>query len=269
MDNPNKIKSFDGALIPKEIIEAEYFAGELKQLNALADHVATLETELDEMREDESGEDGLLNDVLNEKGDSIPKANLNKRLKELDAKKTSAVMDAITRLVALFDEGKTDEMEVLIREVPELAEFDIRNKNGTFGKAKLKAALKAAADSAVVPEIYKDEYDALTAYAAKSAEKDEVNKAWKEARKALDDEVEAKYSELTVEEIKNLLFDQKWMKKINADVVDEIEQVLNTISSRVLLIAKRYEYTLGEIEDRTAKSRAAVVTALERMGYKW
>lgn len=269
VDDTSKVKSFEGALIPKEIIEAVYFADELAAINELMEQSAALEAELDEMREEESGDEGLLKDVLNDKGDSIPKANLNKRLKELDAKKTSAVMDAMTRLVALFDEGKTDEMESLIRKMPELAEFDIRNKNGTFGKAKLKAALKAAADSAVVPEIYKDEYDALTAYAAKSAEKDEADKAWKEARKALDDEVEAKYSELTVDEIKHLLFDMKWMAKLDADIRDEIEQVLNNLSSKVLLIAKRYEHTLGEIEDRTAKSRAAVVAALERMGYKW
>ncbi len=269
VDDTSKVKSFEGALIPREIIEAVYFADELAVINELMEQSAALEAELDEMREEESGDEGLLNDVLNDKGDSIPKANLNKRLKELDAKKTSAVMDAMTRLVALFDESKTDEMETLIREMPELAEFDIRNKNGTFGKAKLKAALKAAADSAVVPEIYKDEYDALTAYAAKSAEKDEADKAWKEARKALDDEVEAKYGELTVDEIKHLLFDMKWMAKLEADIRDEIEQVLNSLSSKVLLIAKRYEHTLGEIEDRTAKSRAAVVAALERMGYKW
>ncbi len=269
VDDTSKVKSFEGALIPREIIEAVYFAGELAVINELMEQSAALEAELDEMREEESGDEGLLKDVLNDKGDSIPKANLNKRLKELDAKKTSAVMDAMTRLVALFDESKTDEMETLIREMPELAEFDIRNKNGTFGKAKLKAALKAAADSAVVPEIYKDEYDALTAYAEKSAEKDEADKAWKEARKALDDEVEAKYGELTVDEIKHLLFDMKWMAKLEADIRDEIEQVLNSLSSKVLLIAKRYEHTLGEIEDRTAKSRAAVVAALERMGYKW
>lgn len=269
VDDTSKVKSFEGALIPREIIEAVYFADELAAINELMEQSAALEAELDEMREEESGDEGLLKDVLNDKGDSIPKANLNKRLKELDAKKTSAVMDAMTRLVTLFDEGKTDEMETLIREMPELAEFDIRNKNGTFGKAKLKAALKATADSAVVPEIYKDEYDALTAYAAKSAEKDEADKAWKEARKALDDKVESKYGELTVDEIKHLLFDMKWMAKLEADIRDEIEQVLNSLSSKVLLIAKRYEHTLGEIEDRTAKSRAAVVEALERMGYKW
>lgn len=269
VDDTSKVKSFEGALISREIIEAVYFADELATINELMEQSAALEAELDEMREEESGDEGLLNDVLNDRGDSIPKANLNKRLKELDAKKTSAVMDAMTKLVVLFDGDKVDEMEMIVREVPELADLDIRNKNGTFVKAKLKAAIKVAAVSAVVPEIYKDEYDALTAYAAKSAEKDKADKAWKEARKALDDKVEAKYSELTVDEIKHLLFDMKWMAKLEADIRSEIEQVLNSLSSKVLLIAKRYEHSLGEIEDRTAKSRVAVVAALERMGYKW
>lgn len=269
VDDTSKVKSFEGAIIPREIIEAVYFADKLVAINELMEQSADLEVELDEMREEESGDEGLLKDVLNDKGDSIPKANLNKRLKELDAKKTSAVMDAMTRLVVLFDEGKTDEMKTLICEMPELAEFDIRNKNGTFGKAKLKAALKMAADSAVMPEIYKDEYDALTAYAAKSAEKDEVDKKLKNARKDLDNKVETKYGELTVDEIKHLLFDMKWMAKLETAIHDEFEQVLNSLSSKVFLIAKRYEHTLGEIEGETAKSRAAVVAALERMGYKW
>ena len=269
VDDTSKVKSFEGALIPREIIEAVYFADELAIINELMEQSAVLETELDEMREEESGDDGLLKDVLNDKGDNIPKANLNKRLKELDAKKTSPIMDAMIQLVALFEEGKTADMEALVGEISELAKFDIRNKNGSFGKAKLKSALKTAADSAVVPEIYKDEYNVLAAYAAKSAEKDESDKAWKEARKALDDKVEAKYSELTVDEIKHLLFDIKWMGKLESDIRDEIEQVLNGLSSKVLLIAKRYEHTLGEIEDRTTKSRAAVMAALERMGYNW
>lgn len=269
VDDTSKVKSFEGALIPKEIIEAVYFAEELAELTALMEQSSALEAELDEMREEESGDEGLLKEALNEKGDSIPRANLNKRIKELDAKKTSALMDAMTQLYALFEEGKTAEMEALIREVPELAEFDIRNKNGTFGKAKLKAALKQASETAVVPEIYADEYAALTAYAVKAAEMDAVDKEWKAARKALDEKVLAKYGELTDEEIKHLLFDLKWMYKLENDVRDEVEQVMNTLCSRVLLIAKRYERTLGEIEEKTAKSRTTVMAALERMGYKW
>lgn len=269
VDDTSKVKSFEGALIPKEIIETVYFAEELAELTALMEQSGALEAELDEMREEESGDEGLLKDVLNEKGDSIPKANLNKRIKELDAKKTSVLMDAMTQLYALFEEGKTAEMEALIREMPELAEFDIRNKNGTFGKAKLKAALKQASETAVVPEIYADEYAALTAYVAKSAEKDAVDKEWKDARKVLDEKVLTKYCELTDEESKHLLFDLKWMHKLESDVRDEVEQVLNALCSRVLLIAKRYEHTLKEIEEKTSKSRTAVIAALERMGYKW
>lgn len=269
VDDTSKVKSFEGALIPKEIIEVVYFAEELAELTALMEQSSALEAELDEMREEESGDEGLLKDVLNEKGDSIPKANLNKRIKELEAKKTSALMDVMTQLCTLFEDGKTSEMEALILDTPELAEFDIRNKNGTFGKAKLKAALKQAAESAIVPEIYADEYAALTAYATKAAEKDVLDKEWKAARKSLDDKVLAKYDELTDEEIKHLLFDLKWMTKLESDVRDEVEQVLNTLCSRVLLIAKRYERTLGEIEEKTAKSRTAVLDVLERMGYKW
>ena len=269
VDDTSKVKSFDGVLIPKEIIEMSYFPEELDTINALTEKSVALGAELDEMREEESGDDGLLKEVLNENGDGIPKANLNKRLKELESKKTSAVMDAMTKLMTLFDEGKTDEMEALISKAPELAEFDIRNKNGTFGKAKLKAALKLAMDSAVVPEIYKEEYDALLAYQAKMIEKEETDKAIKEAQKALDDKVQAKYGELTVDEIKHILFDMKWMAKLEASIRDEIELVLNSMSSKVLLIAKRYEHTLREIEEDTEKSRQAVMAALERMGYKW
>ncbi len=269
VDDTSKVKSFDGTLIPRGIIELTYFADEIAAINELMEKSATLEAELDEMREEESGDDGLLKDVLNDNGDSIPKANLNKRLKELDSKKTSTVMEAMAQLIALFDEGKIDEMETLIHDIPELAVGDIRNKNGKFGKAKLKTALKAAADSAVVPETYKDEYDALTTYATKSAEKEEMDQAVKKARNDLDEKVRAKYGELTEAEIKHLLFDKKWMAKLSADIWEEIEQVMNNLSSRVLLIAKRYEHTLGEIEDRTEKSRSAVMAALERMGYKW
>lgn len=269
VDDTSKVKSFEGALIPREIIEAVYFVEELAEITALVEKSSELESELNEMCEEESGDDGLLKDVLNDKGDSIPKANLNKRIKELEAKKTSTVMNEMSKLVALFDAGDTDAMEALIKEVPELADFEIRNKNGSFGKAKLKAALKQASDSAAVPEIYKDEYEALLAFQSKSAEKDEADKEWKEARRALDDKVLAKYAELSIDEIKYLLFDEKWMAKLATEIRDEIEQVLNALSSKVTLIAKRYEHTLGEIEDRTAKSRASVMAALERMGYRW
>lgn len=76
-DDTTKVKSFEGALIPKEIIESEFFADKLSHLNSLIEQSATIEGELDEMIEEESGEEGLLKEVLNDKGDGIPKANIN------------------------------------------------------------------------------------------------------------------------------------------------------------------------------------------------
>lgn len=230
VDDTSKIKSFEGALISREIIEYEYFEKELLELNELIEKSALIESELDEMREEESGDEGLLVNALNEKGDSISKTNISKQIKELESKKTSPVVSDITRLIELFDEGNTAEMENIFKDNSELKGYELRNKNGSFGKAKLKTALKEASDNAIIPELYEDEYNALLAYQAKMTEKEEVDKAVKEAQKALDDLVLTKYGELSVDEIKHLLFDKKWMVKLEGDITNAIDQVLNALA---------------------------------------
>lgn len=269
VDDTSKMKSFEGALISRDIIEREYFETELMSLNELIEKSALLESELDEMREEESGDEGLLVNALNEKGDGIPKANLNKQIKELESKKTSEVIDDITKLIELFDAGSTSEMEKIVKANSKLKTYELRNKNGSFGKAKLKNVLKEANDNAIMPETYVEEYNALLSYQAKLTEKEEADKAIKDSQKELDDLVLAKYGKLTIDEVRHLLFDKKWMARLESDIIDAIDQVLNSLASKVILIAKRYEHTLGEIEEKTAQSKAKVKSALERMGYIW
>ena len=268
VDDKSKVKSFDGALIPRAIIESEYFADKLAALQELTDRREQIASEMEEMREEESGEDGLLRDVLSESGD-LPKGNLTKRIKLLESKKTSPEMTALQRIVELFESGASDAAEKVIQETPSVENYGIRNKNGTLAKGKLKSALKSASADAVMPEVYRDEYDALMAYQGKLDEYDALGKDIKAMQKELDDLVKAKYDALTEEEIKHLLFDCKWMPRLYGDINGEIDRILNDYASRVIMIAKRYEHTLGEIEDKTAKSKAAVKQALERMGYKW
>ena len=129
--------------------------------------------------------------------------------------------------------------------------------------------LKTATEVALIPEIYQDEYDALIAYQTRLDESDAITKEIKKTQKELDDLVLEKYGVLTVDEIKHLLFDGKWMPRLYDDVNSEIERILNDYASRVIMIAKRYEHTLSEIEDKTEKSKIAVRKALERMGYQW
>lgn len=268
VDDKTKVKSFEGTLIPRAVIEHEYFADEQYTIATLSEKRDQLTSEMEEMREEESGNEGLLKDVLTESGD-LPKANLTKRIKELDARKTSPEMATLTMLMDAFGTADVPELEKIAKTAPTIENYGIRNKNGTFTKSKLKAALKSAMDEAAIPEIYQDEYSALTAYQAKLDEYDSLGKEIKAAQKKLDDLTLDKYEKLTVDEIKHLLFDEKWMPRLHEDINGEIERILNDYASRVILIAKRYEHTLGEIESNTAKSRAAVHQALERMGYKW
>lgn len=268
VDDKSKVKSFDGALIPRTIIEVEYFADELAALQELTDRREQVVSAMEEMREEESGEEGLLREVLNESGD-LPKGNLTKRIKLLESKKASPEIVALQRIVELLGSGASDAAEKVTREMPDVENYGIRNKNGTLTRSKLNAALKAAAVDAELPEVYREEYDALLAYQGKLYEYDALGKEIKAAQKALDDLVLAKYAVLTDEEIKHLLFDCKWMPRLYGDINGEIDRILNDYVSRVIMIAKRYEHTLGEIEDKTAKSKEAVRQALERMGYKW
>ena len=269
VDDKTKVKYFDGALIPRTIIERKYFADESAAITALEEQCGLIESELVEMHEEESGEDGLLLEVLNENGNSIPKAKLTKRIKELEAKKTSEEADLLSQIAELFTVGKTDEIEALLKQNPTLATYELQNKKGAFIKSKIAAAFKDALANAILPEIYADEYAALIAYQDKLSLLDEANKNLKTLRKELDDKVKKKYGELTVDEIKHLLFDEKWMVRLYDDIGGQVDQVLNALSSKALLIAKRYEHTLRQIEDKTASSKAAVKAALERMGYKW
>lgn len=215
----------------------------------------------------ESGDDGLLKEALSSKG-NLPNGNLTKRIKELEAKKTSPELVALGQMVDAL--GNADELERISKATPSLeATYDLRTQKGAFGKQKVKAAWKAAIAAAPVPSIYLDEYNCLIAYQEKLSECDTINSKIKAKQKELDEALKVKYGELTVEDIKHLLFDEKWMAHLYSDVNSEIERILNDYMSRVIMIAKRYEHTLGELEDRTAQSRTAVHQALERMGYKW
>lgn len=195
------LTKFTGETIPKEIIESEYFSDELQALNLLVDKSAEMDSELEEMREENSGDDGLFAEVLSDTG-TISKDVLKRRINELTRK-----------------------------------------------------------------NIFDDEYTALKKYFAILEEKSKIDKNIKTARAALDKKIIAKYPVLTVPEIKHLLFDLKWTAKIKSDICNEFEQILNALSARFVLLAKRYEHNLGNLENNSAAAKAAVINSLERMGF--
>ena len=206
-DKNGNVKSWEGELIPRGIIESEYFSEELAKIADLESQLEDIQATLDEKLEEGSREDGLLVNIINEKGD-IQMADITRGLKRLEER-------------GIVDYSKSEEL------------YAIQEYWGYL--------------------------------IARSA----VNIQIKSAKKTLDKQVQEKYYELSIDEIKHLLFDVKWMARLRRDICGEIDGVLNACVSRLVMIAERYGRTLGEIESVTEKSREAVRAALGGMGYQW
>ena len=86
-------RRFKSDLVPAPILVGRYLVAERDALEALDGRIATLEQELDEMREENGGEDGLLAEVIEGEGDNqkiSPKA-VKARLKEIDKEGNAAL----------------------------------------------------------------------------------------------------------------------------------------------------------------------------------
>ena len=78
-------RRFKSDLVPAPILVARYFVAERDAIEEFDNQLATLEQQLDEMRQENSGEDGLLAEVIEGEGDKqkiAPKA-VKARLKEI------------------------------------------------------------------------------------------------------------------------------------------------------------------------------------------
>jgi len=84
-----KMKSFEGRIIPKKLMIDCYFPTEQKDITCLENDRDETTRMMDEIKEEHGGEEGLLCNVINDKG-NIPKNELQKRIKEIKSVKEYA-----------------------------------------------------------------------------------------------------------------------------------------------------------------------------------
>ena len=268
MVSTDQVKGFEGILIPTAIIEAEYFPQEQAQLAELDHTLLSIEADLETLLEEQDEEDNLFAEVLSSTGKVLEK-ELNARLKALDDMKQSPQLDVVDELIDNFTQKDMIRVIWLLKQHPDIAALDLYGKTGKPIKTKLAAARRQLAATAPVPEAYRDEYVALADYRDKLDHLKAVKKQAKAARKELDQKVLVQYGKLTEDEIKHLLFDRKWLAHLASEIESLFDQQVNAYATRITDIARRYERTLPSIEEAVERSRASVMSSLERMGYTW
>ena len=173
------------------------------------------------MREEHTGEDGLFQEVVDEKG-KVSRTLLTERMKE-------------------FEQTAKEAAQSKAKYVP-------KTSNG------------AAED---------DELTVLRDYEALTEQEADANRKLKEAQRALNLKVVSKYGALSVDEIKILVVDDKWLAKLAVDVQSELDRVSYALAGRITLLAERYLAPLPKLTDETETLSARVDGHLKKMGFKW
>ena len=91
----------------------------------------------------------------------------------------------------------------------------------------------------------------------------------KTATAELDALLYAKYPELTPDEVKTLVVDDKWMATLESDISNEIDQISQKLSNRIKELAERYENTLPELDVEVQSLEQKVDDHLKKMGFEW
>ena len=91
----------------------------------------------------------------------------------------------------------------------------------------------------------------------------------KAAEQRLDEATERKFGELTVDEIQELVFEDKWFAALDTAIMGLFDIMLRKFASTLTELAARYEEPLPLLEAMVAKSQEEVHAVLREMGFNW
>jgi len=164
-----------------------------------------------------------------------------------------------------------DRQETAARELEEFIEEhtgeeglleDATNDKGKVTKSGAKARLKAIGRDAE----FADERQALLRCLELMDAESGAGKAVKEARAGLDEKVLARYAELTEDEVKTLVVEDKWFPAIKSAIEAEVQRVTQRLAGRVKELEERYARPLPELEAEVEGVAEKVQEHLKRMG---
>lgn len=291
-------RRYKSDIIPKPLIVARFFSKEQQAVDVKEDELAKVAADMEELKEEHSGEEGILRDV---------------------SSKTDAQKAWVEAIIPIWNEEDasacgeyaklTESAEGLTLKLHEIGSKDHfserRNKNGSIGLKKVtdrlkeidsgdefdllteyvntdkeqkKVAKKAkqmldAAETEIVKRLTEDplpegyeELAAVDRYLQLLEQKSQLDSDKKAAEKALDKLAHDKYPDLSVDEIKSLVVDDKWVSTLQSNINTELNVISQRLTSRVDELAARYKETLPALSERVDQYSGLVDKHLTNMG---
>jgi type I restriction enzyme M protein len=164
--------------------------------------------------------------------------------------------DAIGRQMEEMDEEHGGEDGLLA---------DAKTDKGKLTAKSVKDRVKAIKGD----KEFHEERKVLEAYLALVEQEAAAGKKVKDAQKALDAAVAAKYQVLAEIEIKSLVVDDKWMAALASSVQGELDRVSQALTGRVRQLAQRYASPLPTLTEEVETLGVRVDEHLTKMGYVW
>ena len=112
-----------------------------------------------------------------------------------------------------------------------------------------------------------DELTVLEKYSALFEKESDIKKAIKDVEKDLEKKVLIKYPTLSIDEIKNLVVEVKWMTELQTRILGEVDRLSQTLAGRVKELAERYAKPMPEIAKEVEEIKKKVEGHLEKMGF--
>ena len=197
-----KVTGWHGKIISRELLASVYFSDAVLAIETANNAVAEQEALLQSLIEDNSDDDSIFNECMNDKN------------------------EVTTKLV-----------ETKFKELKKLNQID-------------------------------DDYNLLKQYIDINDVIKQLNKDLKTLNAGLEEDLKKKYPTLTIEEIKDILINKKWLKVVYDGIDNLYTTISHNIANRIVELVERYENTLSEIEYNVNSYEAKVKEHLKRMGFE-
>ncbi len=181
------------------------------------------------------------------KSDLIPKNLIKQRFFKEESNMLEELESALNESVAIYEEFIEEHS----------------NEEGLFDGLKVnESVLKKELKNATDPE---DEQILKTALELLEA-KNKAQKAKNKADEALELKAFHQYEKLEIEEIKDLIIKDKWLKRLKNALEDKILKRINAFSSALNAIIANYSNSLLELDKEVKESESKVLEHLKDLG---